>query len=42
MSLNEKILDIVVDKDAFEEIIENGWKDRKGTDMNKDGQTFVF
>ena len=33
----------MVDKDAFEEIIENGWIDMKGTIMNKDGQTlFVF
>ena len=32
----------MVDKDAFEEIIENGWKDMKGTDMNKDGQTLLF
>ena len=33
---------MVVDKDAFKEIIENGWIDMKGTIMNKDGQTFVF
>ena len=32
----------MVDKDAFEEIIENGWIDMKGTIMNKDGQTFVY
>ena len=31
---DEKILDIGVDKDAFEEIIENGWIDMKGTDIN--------
>ena len=37
-----KIFDIVVAKDAFKVIIENGWIGIKGTNMNKDGQTFVF
>ena len=30
----KKIFNIGVDKDAFEEIIENGWIDMKGTDIN--------
>ena len=32
----------MVDKVAFKEILENAWIDSKETDMNKNGQTFVF